>query len=76
MAAVISDTFRHQLLHDPAQALEEGYNGMHFALTLQEREQLLAITASSLTDLASQMVVKRMGSMPKSPTRYSLSAMM
>lgn len=54
-AAVVSKAFCHLLLTDPAQALEDGYNGMRFALTTQEKELLLSIQATSLSELASQI---------------------
>ena len=54
-AAVVSEAFRQLLLTNPAQALADGYNGIHFALTSQEEERLLAIKAASLSDLALQL---------------------
>jgi hypothetical protein len=54
-AAVVSKAFCQLLLTNPAQALEDGYNGMRFALSNQEKEQLLSIRAQSLSELASQM---------------------
>jgi hypothetical protein len=54
-AAVVSKAFCQLLLTDPAQALEDGYNGMRFALTTQEKELLLSIQATSLSELASQI---------------------
>lgn len=53
-AAVVSKAFCQLLLTNPAQALEDGYNGMRFALTNQEKELLLSIQAQSLSELASQ----------------------
>jgi hypothetical protein len=60
-AAVVSRTFCQLLLTNPAQALEDGYNGMRFALTNQEKELLLSIRASSLPELASQISSSRNG---------------
>ena len=54
-AAVVSKAFCQLLLSNPAQALEDGYNGMRFALTNQEKELLLSIRAKSLSELASQI---------------------
>lgn len=54
-AAVVSKAFCQLLLTNPAQALEDGYNGMRFALSNQEKELLLSIRAKSLSELASQM---------------------
>jgi hypothetical protein len=54
-AAVVSKAFCQLLLSNPAQALEDGYNGMRFALSNQEKELLLSIQAKSLSELASQM---------------------
>jgi hypothetical protein len=54
-AAVVSKAFCQLLLTNPAQALEDGYNGMRFALTNQEKELLLSIQAQSLSELASQI---------------------
>lgn len=54
-AAVVSKAFCQLLLNNPAQALEDGYNGMRFALTSQEKELLLSIQAKSLSELASQI---------------------
>lgn len=51
-AAVVSKAFCQLLLTNPAQALEDGYNGMRFALTSQEKELLLSIQATSLPELA------------------------
>jgi hypothetical protein len=54
-AAVVSESFRRQLLTNPAQALADGYNGMRFSLSRQEEELLLSIKAHSLNDLALQV---------------------
>lgn len=54
-AAVVSKAFCKLLLNNPAQALEDGYNGMRFTLTNQEKELLLSIRAKSLSELASQL---------------------
>lgn len=54
-AAVVSKAFCQLLLTNPARALEDGYNGMRFALSNQEKELLLSIQAKSLSELASQM---------------------
>lgn len=54
-AAVVNRSFRRLLLEDPDQALNEGYNSESFSLEAEEREKVLAIKATSLTDLASQL---------------------
>lgn len=54
-AAVVNRTFRELLLNDPSQALNEGYNSEAFSLEADEREHVLAIKASSLADLATQL---------------------
>ena len=54
-AAVVSKAFCQMLLTNPAQALEDGYNGMRFALSNQDKELVLSIQAKSLSELASQI---------------------
>ncbi len=54
-AAVVNRSFRQLLLEDPDQALNEGYNSESFSLEAEDREKVLAIKATSLTDLASQL---------------------
>ncbi|RME86671.1 MAG: hypothetical protein D6770_11365 [Anaerolineae bacterium] len=54
-AAVVNREFRHLLLHDPEQALRDGFQGEAFVLSDAERLLLLSIHADSLADLASQI---------------------
>jgi len=54
-AAVVNQQFCHLLLNDPASALQQGYGGDAFGLTLDEQALLLSVQARSLPDLASQI---------------------
>jgi hypothetical protein len=60
-AAIVSGGFRELLLSDPETALKQGYLGKSFALSQEETSLLVSINASSLTDLAKQ-VVQTLGS--------------
>ena len=51
-AAVINQKFCDLLLTSPTTALASGYSGESFDLTPEERELVLSIRASSLTDFA------------------------
>jgi hypothetical protein len=53
--ALINETFRELLLTDPERALDEGYLGEPFHLTLADRQRILAIQADSLEELAAQI---------------------
>lgn len=66
-AAVVSKAFCRLLLTNPAQALEDGYNGMRFALTSQEKELLLSIQATSLPELATQFNSRNGNSVGQTP---------
>jgi len=55
-AAVVDSSFRDLLLANPAYALEKGYYGQFFGLTEQERQLVISIQATSLSDFASQLV--------------------
>lgn len=59
-AAVVSPAFRHMLLVDPQQAIEDGYFGETFLLSEAERYLLLFIHADTLAELAGQ-IVKALG---------------
>lgn len=59
-AAVVNQSFRDMLLSDPETAIQRGYLGRDFALSQDETYLLVSINASSLTDLAKQ-VVQTMG---------------
>jgi dihydrodipicolinate synthase/N-acetylneuraminate lyase len=54
-AAVVNQRFCNLLLSSPMVALAAGYNGESFHLTLEERELVVSIRASSLTDFATQL---------------------
>ena len=54
-AAVINQQFCDLLLASPTTALASGYSGESFDLTPEERELVLSIRASSLTDFAAQL---------------------
>jgi hypothetical protein len=54
-AAVVSPAFLDLLLKNPAEALATGYNDEVFKLTSEEREWVIAIRATSLTDFALQL---------------------
>jgi hypothetical protein len=54
-AAVINRKFRDLLLTNPTTALASGYSGESFDLTPEERNLVLSIRASSLTDFAVQL---------------------
>jgi hypothetical protein len=54
-AAVVNRRFCETLLHDPARAIADGYQGYTFALAPDERDLLLRIHARQLEDLAAQV---------------------
>lgn len=54
-AAVVNRQFRDMLLHDPHMALQNGYLGETFSLSKEERDLIVSIRASSLSDLAKQV---------------------
>jgi hypothetical protein len=55
-AAVVDSSFRELLLANPAYALETGYYGQFFRLSDEERQLVVSIQATSLSDFASQLV--------------------
>ncbi len=55
-AAVVNDEFCRLLLDDPGQALEIGYQGESFHLSVEERALILSIRANTLTELAKELV--------------------
>jgi hypothetical protein len=57
-AAAVSQSFCQLLLTDPTTALILGYQGEDFDLDNEERSRLLAIHATSLSDLATQWLHK------------------
>jgi len=56
-AAVVSQDFRETLLRNPGAALDQGYLGKGFALSQKETSLILSINASSLADLAKQVIL-------------------
>jgi hypothetical protein len=54
-AAVINRQFCEMLLKNPYEALQNGYLGETFQLSMEERELLTSIRADSLADLAKQI---------------------
>lgn len=54
-AAVVNQQFCQLLLNDPRSALNQGYLGDKFNLTLEEQSLILSIQARSLADLATQV---------------------
>jgi hypothetical protein len=54
-AAVVNPSFCQQLLVDPKQAIEDGYQGETFLLSDAARYLLLLIRADSLVELAQQI---------------------
>ena len=55
-AAVVNPAFCHQLLIDPKQAIENGYQEETFLLSDAARYLLLLIRADSLVEFAQQIV--------------------
>ena len=54
-AAVINRQFCQLLLSQPESALQQGYLGNSFDLTLEEQALIISIQANSLPDLAQQV---------------------
>ena len=54
-AAVVNRNFRELLLSDPSLALAQGFQGESFFLSCQERDLILSIRASDLSDFANQI---------------------
>ncbi len=54
-AAVVNQQFCRLLLDDPMSALQQGYCGNAFGLTLEEQALLFSVQARSLPDLALQV---------------------
>ena len=54
-AAVVSKEFCRLLLSEPERILIDGYNGESFGLTLEEKQLVLSIHATSLADFAAQL---------------------
>ena len=56
-AAVVNRDFRETLLQNPEAALDQGYLGKEFSLSQKETSLILSINASSLADLARQIIL-------------------
>ena len=54
-AAVVNRQFCQLLLSQPETALQQGYLGNSFELTLDEKALIISIQANSLPDLAQQV---------------------
>jgi len=54
-AAVVNKQFCDLLLEDPNTALNKGYLGEGFLLSKEERDLIVSIRATSLSDLAKQV---------------------
>ena len=54
-AAVVNDQFCQLLLKQPEAALQQGYLGDNFDLTLEEQALIVSIHAKSLPELAQQI---------------------
>jgi hypothetical protein len=59
-AAVINQRFRKLLLTNPEMALVSGYNGESFRLEREEKELVLSIQATSLSDFAMKVYARDM----------------
>ena len=55
-AAVVNRNFRETLLRNPKTALGQGYLGKGFSLSQKETSLILSINATSLADLARQII--------------------
>ena len=58
-AAVVNREFRSMLLQNPNAALENGYMGEPFLLSSEEHSLLTSMQATSLTDLAQQIIISQ-----------------
>lgn len=54
-AALISKSFRKQLLENPVKSVEAGYCGEKFFFTREEKARIKLIHATTLEDFASQL---------------------
>jgi hypothetical protein len=57
-AAVINQSFRSLLLSNPEKALTTGFNGEAFRLDRDERELVLSIRATSLSEFAVKVAAR------------------
>ena len=56
-AAVVNRNFRETLLRNPEAALGQGYLGKEFSLSQNETSLILSLNATSLADLARQIIL-------------------
>ena len=54
-AAVVNNQFRQMLLNEPEMALQQGYFGESFDLSLEEQALIVSIRAKSLPELAQEV---------------------
>lgn len=57
-AAIVNRRFQQYLLRDPLGAVDAGYNDERFELTDQERQALQSVRASSIEELAAQVIAR------------------
>ena len=55
-AAIVSETFRDDLLVNPAKALDAGYSGEKFPLSAKERLAILSIDAVTLDEFTVKLM--------------------
>jgi hypothetical protein len=55
-AALVDRDFCNLLLSDPSAALEKGFNGKMFRLSARDRQFMLTVKATSLTNFAEKWV--------------------
>lgn len=58
-AAVINKRFQKNLLENPIRAIDGGYGGEHFHLSIRERKMMASIKANTIEDFASQLIYSR-----------------
>jgi hypothetical protein len=58
-AAVINKRFQKKLLENPIRAIDGGYGGERFHLSIRERRMVAAIKANTIEDFASQLIYSR-----------------
>ena len=63
-AAVVNNSFRENLLRNPAQAIASGYLDHSFSLTPEERDLVVDIKAQKFEDFAAQVYNWLSGSGP------------
>ena len=71
-AAVVSKSFRNMLLNSPEVALASGYQGEAFNLSDVDRDWLFSVKATSLVDLAANMVIHQQTLSQERPVKVPL----